>query len=152
MQKMGDLRTLLRGDTMPARKVLLKHVSEIRMMRQAGSGKPHYVAEGRWNLLGGENAEKEIFVEDATLRKIRVVSGVGFEPYDSLGYESVTCCKEKTSLGNGWQPKRAIWSEKEGLSWGQSGVGVFGRVFAIFCRIDSISCLVESLGGESKRC
>jgi hypothetical protein len=69
MQKMGDLRTLLRGDTMPARKVLLKHVSEIRMMRQAGSGKPHYVAEGRWNLLGGENAEKEILVEDATLRK-----------------------------------------------------------------------------------
>jgi hypothetical protein len=37
-----------------ARRELHKHVSEIRMVPQAGDGKPYYVAEGRWNLLGNE--------------------------------------------------------------------------------------------------
>jgi hypothetical protein len=55
--RLGDLRTLLSGDPVPARKELLKHVSEIQMVPQAGNEdrKPHYVAEGKWNLLGSEN-------------------------------------------------------------------------------------------------
>ncbi|MGA2252366.1 hypothetical protein [Terracidiphilus sp.] len=49
------------------------------MMPQARNGneKPHYVAEGNWNLLGHE---KEEFAGDTTSRQIRVVAGVGFEP------------------------------------------------------------------------
>ena len=77
-QRLGDLRTLLSGDPVPARKELLKHVSEIRMVPQTGDGKPHYVAEGKWNLLGS-STEKE-FAGDATSRRVRVVAGVGFEP------------------------------------------------------------------------
>jgi DNA invertase Pin-like site-specific DNA recombinase len=78
-RRLGDLRTLLSGDPVAARKELLKHVSEIRMMPQARNGneKPHYVAEGNWNLLGHE---KEEFAGDTTSRQIRVVAGVGFEP------------------------------------------------------------------------
>ena len=77
LQKMGDIRTLLAGDPAPARKELQKHVSEIRMIPQAGDGKPHYVAEGRWNLLG---SGKNPLAGDATARQIRVVAGAGFEP------------------------------------------------------------------------
>jgi hypothetical protein len=84
-QRLGNLRTVLSGDPVPARKALLKHVSEIRMVPQAGDGKPHYVAEGNWNLLGHE---KEEFAGDTTSRQIRVVAGVGFEPDDPLGYET----------------------------------------------------------------
>jgi hypothetical protein len=78
-RRLGDLRTLLSGDPVPARNELLKHVSEIRMMPQAGNGeeKPHYVAEGSWNLLGHE---KEEFAGDTTSRQIRVVAGVRSEP------------------------------------------------------------------------
>ena len=75
-RRLGDLRTLLSGDPVAARKELLKHVSEIRMVPQAGDGKPHYVAEGNWNLLGHE---KEEFAGDTTSRQIRVVAGAGFE-------------------------------------------------------------------------
>ena len=46
-QRLGDLRSLLTGDPVQARKELLKHVSEIRMIPQCGEGKPHYVEEGR---------------------------------------------------------------------------------------------------------
>ncbi len=77
MQKMGDIRTLLAGDPAPARKELQKHVSEIRMIPQAGDGMPHYVAEGRWNLLG---SGKDPLAGDTTARQIRVVAGAGFEP------------------------------------------------------------------------
>ncbi len=77
-QRLGDLRTLLSGDPVPARKELQKHVSEIRMVPQTCDGKSHYVAEGKWNLLGS-SAEKE-FAGDATSRQVRVVAGVGFEP------------------------------------------------------------------------
>jgi hypothetical protein len=78
-RRLGDLRTLLSGDPVAARKELLKHVSEIRMMPQARNEneKPHYVAEGNWNLLGHE---KEEFAGDNTSRQIRVVAGAGFEP------------------------------------------------------------------------
>jgi hypothetical protein len=53
--KMGDLRALMAGDPASARKELLKHVSEIRMMpQQVEDGKGHYVAKGEWKLLGNE--------------------------------------------------------------------------------------------------
>jgi hypothetical protein len=72
-QRLGDLRTLRSGDPVSARKELLKHVSEIRMVPQAGDGneRPHYVAEGSGDLLGGE---KEKFAGVAS-RQIRVVAG-----------------------------------------------------------------------------
>jgi site-specific DNA recombinase len=78
MGKMGDLRALLAGDPAPARKELLKHVSEIRMMPQVGDGKGHYVAKGEWKLLGNEqDAMSALRSAD---REIRVVAGAGFEP------------------------------------------------------------------------
>jgi site-specific DNA recombinase len=77
-QRLGDLRSLLAGDPVPARKELLKHVSEIRMIPQDGEGKPHYVAEGRWNLLGNEKDSSTSL--NAVPTQIRMVAGVGFEP------------------------------------------------------------------------
>ncbi len=77
-QRLGDLRSLLAGDPVPARKELLKHVSEIRMIPQGGEGKPHYVAEGRWNLLGNEKDSSTSL--NAVPTQIRMVAGVGFEP------------------------------------------------------------------------
>jgi site-specific DNA recombinase len=73
--RMGNLRALLAGDPGPARKELLRHVSEIRMMPHAGNGKSHYVAEGSWHLLGNERNGSE-----AIPTQIRVVAGAGFEP------------------------------------------------------------------------
>ena len=69
-ERMGNLRALLAGDQRPARKELLKHVSEIRMMPQAVNGKSHYVAEGSWHLLGNERDGSE-----AIPTQIRVVAG-----------------------------------------------------------------------------
>ena len=77
-QRLGDLRSLLAGDPVPARKELLKHVSEIRMIPQGGEGKPHYVAEGRWNLLGNEKDSSASL--NAVPTQIRMVAGAGFEP------------------------------------------------------------------------
>jgi site-specific DNA recombinase len=77
-QRLGDLRSLLAGDPVPARKELLKHVSEIRMVPQSGEGKLHYVAEGRWNLLGNEKDSSASL--DAVPTQIRMVAGAGFEP------------------------------------------------------------------------
>ena len=74
-ERMENLRALLAGDQGPARKELLKHVSEIRMVPQAGNGKSHYVAEGSLHLLGNERDGSE-----AIPTQIRVVAGVGFEP------------------------------------------------------------------------
>ena len=67
------------GDPAPARKELLKHVSEIRMMpQQAGDGKGHYVAKGEWRLLG--NQQDALKALEPAYREIRVVAGAGFEP------------------------------------------------------------------------
>ncbi len=74
-ERMENLRALLAGDQGPARKELLKHVSEIRMVPQAGNGKSHYVAEGSLHLLGNERDGSE-----AIPTQIRVVAGAGFEP------------------------------------------------------------------------
>ena len=78
MGKMGNLRALLAGDPAPARKELLKHVSEIRMMPQVGHGKGHYVAKGEWRLLGNE--QDTLPALESAHREIRVVAGAGFEP------------------------------------------------------------------------
>jgi hypothetical protein len=59
-KRLGDLQQLISGEPAEARKELLKHVSEIRMFPQStadGSRKPHYVAEGTWNLVGIEDDE-----------------------------------------------------------------------------------------------
>ena len=53
-RRLSDLQTLLAGQPAEARKELLKHVSEIRMIPQTGNGKPHYIAEGDWHLIGNE--------------------------------------------------------------------------------------------------
>jgi site-specific DNA recombinase len=74
-ERMANLRALLAGDPGPARKELLNHVSEIRMVPQAVNGRSHYVAEGSWHLLGNERDGSE-----AIPTQIRVVAGVGFEP------------------------------------------------------------------------
>jgi site-specific DNA recombinase len=77
--KMGDLRALMAGDPAPARKELLKHVSEIRMMpQQVEDGKGHYVAKGEWKLLGNE--QDALKALEPVHREIRVVAGAGFEP------------------------------------------------------------------------
>ena len=58
-----------------ARSELLNHVSEIKMIPQSGDGKPHYVAEGSWHLLGIESDSSE-----GAFTQIRMVAGAGFEP------------------------------------------------------------------------
>ena len=49
---------MISGEPTEARKELAKHVSEIPMFPQDGdedgNGKPHYVAEGTWRLVGSE--------------------------------------------------------------------------------------------------
>ena len=79
LTRMGDLRALMVGDPAPARKELLKHVSEIRMMpHEATNGKGHYVANGEWRLLG--NQQDTLKALEPAHREIRVVAGAGFEP------------------------------------------------------------------------
>ena len=73
--RMGNLRALLAGDPGPARKELLNHVTEIRMMPHTRDGKSHYVAEGSCHLLGNERDSSE-----AIPAQIRVVAAAGFEP------------------------------------------------------------------------
>ena len=77
-QRLGDLRGLLAGQPAEARRELLKHVSEIRMVPQEGIGNPHYVAEGKWNLLGNEKDSFSYLNSAPT--QIRMVAGAGFEP------------------------------------------------------------------------
>jgi predicted aconitase len=72
-KRLGNLRALLVGGPAEARKELLKHVSEIRMIRQDGNGRPHYLAEGSWNLLGNE---KDTHLSGgAPSTQIRLVAG-----------------------------------------------------------------------------
>jgi hypothetical protein len=64
--------------------------------------------------------------------EIRVVAGVGFEPYDSLGYESVTCCKEKTSLGTAGSQKELFGARRKayrGAKVGLAFLAGFSRFF-----------------------
>ena len=74
-KRLSDLQGLLAGDTTFARAELKKHVEEIRMTPQHGNGKPHYLAEGAWNLLGNEKGPAH---NTAPLLN-RMVAGVRFE-------------------------------------------------------------------------
>lgn len=54
-KRLADIQELLSGETaFDARTEIQKHVSEIRMVPQYGKGRPHYLAEGAWDLLGKE--------------------------------------------------------------------------------------------------
>lgn len=75
-ERMTNLRALLAGDPWPARKELLNHVSEIRMMLQAVNGKSHYVAKGSWHLLGTKG-----MAQKPSLRKFVWLRGpAGYQP------------------------------------------------------------------------
>ena len=73
--QVGDIRKLLRTDTMKAKLELEKHVKEIRMVPQADGKKGHYIAEGEWDLLGGYGGGANLADPHICL-----VAGEGFEP------------------------------------------------------------------------
>ncbi len=74
-RRLSDLQGLLSGETTLARTELKKHVEEIRMTPQYGEGRPHYLAEGAWNLLGKETGPSH----NTAPLQIRMVAGVRFE-------------------------------------------------------------------------
>jgi len=74
-KRLSDLQGLLSGETTLARTELKKHVEEIRMTPQYGDGRPHYLAEGAWNLLGKETGPSH----NTAPLQIRMVAGVRFE-------------------------------------------------------------------------
>ena len=74
-KRLSDLQGLLSGETTLARTELKKHVEEIRMTPQYGDGRPHYLAEGAWNLLGKETGPSH----NTAPIQIRMVAGVRFE-------------------------------------------------------------------------
>jgi hypothetical protein len=59
-----------------AKTELQKHISEIRMLRQAEGKKGFYVAEGNWDLLAGYGED----AGNSATKRIRMVAGGGFEP------------------------------------------------------------------------
>jgi hypothetical protein len=75
-KRLSDLQGLLSGETTLARVEIQKHLEEIRMTPQYGEGKPHYLAEGAWNLLGKETGPSH----NTAPLPIRMVAGGGFEP------------------------------------------------------------------------
>ena len=75
-RQVGDIRHLLKVDVQKAKAVLEKHVTSIRMVPQVEGEKGHYVAEGKWNLLGGYGEE----AGNRATKRIRLVAGEGFEP------------------------------------------------------------------------
>lgn len=78
-KRLADLQGLLSGETAPARTELQRHISQIRMVPQHGEGRPHYLAEGTWDLLGKEMGPSH----NTAPLPIRMVAGVGFEPTTS---------------------------------------------------------------------
>src|SRR6266403_456216 len=75
-KRLSDLQGLLSGETTLARVEIKKHLEEIRMTPQYGEGKPHYLAEGAWTLLGKETGPSH----NTAPLPIRMVAGGGFEP------------------------------------------------------------------------
>jgi site-specific DNA recombinase len=75
-KRLSDIQGLLSGETTLARAEIKKHLEEIRMTPQYGEGKPHYLAEGAWNLLGKETGPSH----NTAPLPIRMVAGGGFEP------------------------------------------------------------------------
>ena len=74
-KRLSDLQELLSGETTLAKTELKKHVEEIRMTPLYGEGRPHYLAEGAWNLLGKETGPSH----NTAPLQIRMVAGVRFE-------------------------------------------------------------------------
>ena len=75
-KRLANVRQLLISDVQKAKAELGKHVSGIRMVPQVEGEKGHYVAEGKWNLLGGYGEE----AGNRATKRIRLVAGEGFEP------------------------------------------------------------------------
>jgi site-specific DNA recombinase len=75
-KRLSDLQGLLSGETTLARVEIQKHLEEIRMTPQYGEGRPHYLAEGAWNLLGKGAGPSH----NTAPLPIRMVAGGGFEP------------------------------------------------------------------------
>jgi site-specific DNA recombinase len=78
-KRLTNLQGLLSGETSLARAELKRHVGEIRMVPRYGEGRPHYLAEGAWDLLGIETGPSH----NTAPLPIRMVAGVGFEPTTS---------------------------------------------------------------------
>ncbi len=77
-ERLGDVRKLLYMDVDLARTELAKHVSKIRMLPHYFGASGHYIAEGKWDLLGG-------YPQNGRTRqpfggRARMVAGAGFEP------------------------------------------------------------------------
>src|SRR5437016_13270224 len=71
-KKLSDIRELLaRHESAAVRTELRKHVSEIRMTPQPGARRPHYLAEGAWDLVGKETRPHH----EAAPLSIRMVAG-----------------------------------------------------------------------------
>jgi hypothetical protein len=66
--RLSDIRRLMGLNVQRARAELSKHVSAIRLVPSGEGSEAGYVAEGEWDLLGGDNA------------RTGLVAGVGFEP------------------------------------------------------------------------
>jgi site-specific DNA recombinase len=81
--RLRDIRQLLSNtefaDSTEIRAELRKHVSEIRLTPHEGHPRGHYVAEGRWDLLGRDEGP----AHNSAPVSIRMVAGVGFEPTTS---------------------------------------------------------------------
>ena len=52
-EQVADISRLLKVDAEKAKAELRKHVTEIRMVPVTEGRTGHYIAEGKWNLLGG---------------------------------------------------------------------------------------------------
>ncbi len=78
--RLRDIRQLLSNtefaDPTEIRAELRKHVSEIRLTPHEGHPRGHYVAEGRWDLLGRDEGP----AHNSAPVSIRMVAGGGFEP------------------------------------------------------------------------
>jgi site-specific DNA recombinase len=76
-----DMRDLLNRDVLLAKAELRKHLDEVRMIPTQGQEAWHYIAEGKWDLLGADSGLDR--TRQPSDWRIRMVAGVGFEPTTS---------------------------------------------------------------------
>lgn len=74
--RLADLPSLLSADTAKARMILGAHLGSVRMVPEGEGKNRHYVAEGRWNLLGREELAQTRQPLD---RRVWMVAGARFE-------------------------------------------------------------------------
>ena len=77
--ELEDIGILLNTDAPRAKAELRKHVTEIRMTPSESNGDRFYVAEGKWDLVGGESKGSQL-LERKESPYFPMVAGVGFEP------------------------------------------------------------------------